>query len=415
MQLIITVFCILKLSVDNIRTFLGTDNTFHFSQAEDRVTLKVDLDILNLHEPKDSDDLQSSVIIDSDRLHITISLGQRKLLLSGTLEFPIIKEESTYEFTKNNDGLNLLEINLKKQNANQVWRGNVVHISNSIFENCRIASTEESIFLAVEEIDSRQIAKGDDNEDKDVPEETEAHQKAEFTKAVFDEYENCDLQDSDSSLVLTRFHCTTGQVLDEFDLSLQKWLFSIVNYSAHNRLPYFVTRHTDDALVYEPQTETLDSGHHISLAVKHLDLFPAFGYVSASKQNRRFMTFGQKLNEQMTQTEWNYGVIDNGPDRMLYVYDKPSTELTSEDGSSIKTRHGQHSLFHFDQSNLASEGSRPVIFGLYALPTLTNSILTKHEWKNAVYIMCDEKLHLVLFWNVTLVQGSSEGIPIALV
>lgn len=236
--------------------------------------------------------------------------------------------------------------------------------------------------------------------------ETEAIMKSNFTKAVFDEYENCDLLDSASSLLLTQFDSQTGQVLAEVDLSAQQWLFSMANYSPTNRLPFFVTRHDVDAFIYEPRSispltsaQVLSADERSSLGafqVKHIDSFPAFGYVYASKQNRRFMTFCQEVNG--GKPEWNYAVIDNWIDQLIYVYKKPSLDPAD---SNIKPNNGQQFLFHFGQNEGPSsvKGAKSMINGLYALPRLGGSAeqLPQNDEKRVIYLLTDEALYAVQF------------------
>jgi len=254
------------------------------------------------------------------------------------------------------------------------------------------ANTEEIMLLA--QLNDEPTIDKDDLMEVEQ-DETEAIRQAEFTKAVFDEYENCDLQDSASVLVLTRFDCKTGQILNEFDISTQQWLFSVPNYSTDNRFPFFIMRHDVDAFIYEPQTVFTNSNDIKQFQVKHLDSFPAFGYVYASKQNRRFMTFCPEVSKQ--KTLFNYAVIDNWIDQMLYVYCKSSQTESAQQTSDSKPNTGQQFLFHFGQNEVKSKDNRSLIYGLCALPHFTDFNEPNHKWNGAVYILTDEKLHLIRF------------------
>lgn len=227
--------------------------------------------------------------------------------------------------------------------------------------------------------------------------ETEAIKKAKFTNAVFDEYESCDLTDSTSSLLMTRFDCQSGIVLQEFDLSSQQWLFSMSNYSAQNRLPFFVTRHDVDAFIYEPQSimSTAEAGDGQlkgeTFTVKHTDSFPAFGYVFASKQHRRFVTFCQTVSS--SSTVFNNALIDNWMDQLLYVYNKPVNQ---------ESPNGQQFLFYYNSNNEAPKKTdRSIINGLCALPSLSTSTNEKSSnadrTKSAVYVLTEDTLYLIRF------------------
>ncbi|KAJ6219745.1 hypothetical protein RDWZM_005557 [Blomia tropicalis] len=175
-----------------------------------------------------------------------------------------------------NEGKDLLIVSSFKMEYKEVNIASIKESTNEIRIQPLIKKEEES---------SNSLAT--DSMCKERKETTEAK----ITKAVFDEYENFDFQDSEAFMVMVRFDCQSGSIHDEYDLSSQQWLFSMINYSKENRFPILVTRHDVDAFMYEPQIENGE------LRLKHLESFPAFGYVSVSKRNRRYMTFGPELDQ----------------------------------------------------------------------------------------------------------------------
>ena len=203
--------------------------------------------------------------------------------------------------------------------------------------------------------------------------------EAKVTKAIFDEYENFDFQDSEAFMVMVRFDCQSGSIHDEYDLSSQQWLFSMINYSKENRFPILVTRHDVDAFMYVPQIENGE------LRLKHLESFPAFGYVSVSKRNRRYMTFGPELDQNGNQ-RWNYGVIDNWTDLHLFVYLIPDTNSTNC---------GQQFLFYFDKKENSTEKTNfgSIIYGLSSIPKQK----TESNWNGMIYILSRGHIHSVQF------------------
>ena len=378
-------------------------NVFNLDETADKVNLRLNLDTLQIaHQNIPFTSLKVDVQIGCKYLKICISSDvnscDEAIVLEGELEHSIIAEESTHQIgSENVDGPNWLVVRLKKQTPNQPWEGSFVKIIDSIVKNCKISLPNdddmEQIVLESEPNTVDQLVEEDVM--AQVEREAEAIMKAEFTKAVFDEYENCDLQDSASSLVLTRFDNQTGQVLNEYDLSTQQWLFSMVNNSKDNPLPYFVTRHDVDAFIYEPQSIAPngvenDQPTNSQFKIKHIDSFPAFGYVYASKQNRRFMTFNQEVCQQKTQ--FNYAIIDNWIDQLLYIYSKPS------DSTNDKPCHGQQFLFHFDQTEETVKGSKSMIHGLCALPNLIDSDKRfPGDMKGAIYLLTEDRLCLFHF------------------
>lgn len=262
---------------------------------------------------------------------------------------------------------------------------------------------DDALLIAAEELNKEPTVDEDTLREVERS-EREAIKEAKFTKAVFDEYESCDMQDSASSLVMTSFDLHSGTVLQEYDLSAQQWLFSMTNYSPVNRLPFFVTRHDVDAFIYEPQSIMSTSDQtaaadqqKCSLSVQHIDSFPAFGYVFASKQNRRFVTFCQKVNSGSSKTVFKSAVIDNWVDQLLYVYSRPI------DQASPTT--GQQFLFYFNPNEepKSQQTERTVISGLCALPSLVNESIDGKSaaellnQEGAIYVLTEDTLYLIQF------------------
>lgn len=257
----------------------------------------------------------------------------------------------------------------------------------NVFIDSKDELTDEAILIVAGDLNEKEAV--DEDALKEIERaETEAIKKAKFTKAVFDEYESCDLTDA-SSLLMTRFHCTSGNLLQEFDLSSQQWLFLMTNYSPQNRLPFFVMRHDVDAFIYKPQLimPTDEAGDdHLkgqTFTVKHIDTFPAFGYVFASKQHRRFVTFCQTISS--SSTVFNNAVIDNWIDQLLYVYNKPVNQ---------ESANGQQFLFYYNSNNEAPKKTdRSIINGLCALPSLS----TNEKSPNSIYVLTEDTLYLIQF------------------
>lgn len=293
-----------------------------------------------------------------------VNLSLTAIEIKQFIDNPRASNEFPKYISFDNEGKDLLIVSSFKMKYKEVNIASIKESTNEIRIQPLIKKEEES---------SNSLAT--DSMCKERKETTEAK----VTKAIFDEYENFDFQDSEAFMVMVRFDCQSGSIHDEYDLSSQQWLFSMINYSKENRFPILVTRHDVDAFMYVPQIENGE------LRLKHLESFPAFGYVSVSKRNRRYMTFGPELDQHGNQ-RWNYGVIDNWTDLHLFVYLIPDTNSTNC---------GQQFLFYFDKKENSTEKTNfgSFIYGLSSIPKQK----TESNWNGMIYILSKGHIHSVQF------------------
>lgn len=73
--------------------------------------------------------------------------------------------------------------------------------------------------------------------------------------------------------------------LAQINLSGHQWLFSI--QPSPSLMPALCLRHDVDGLVWQPRN-VVSEGDGVSFRMEHVATFNAFGYVQASKQDRKF-------------------------------------------------------------------------------------------------------------------------------
>lgn len=210
-------------------------------------------------------------------LQFDVSLRDGSLSLKGQLSAKIDVQSSTWSIYGNK-----LEITLFKQEANFLWKDVLV---------------------------------GDDRgqELHDIGLLEEMHQRlAHLTSEVVqspgkpafnpDQLEECDDYPSDF-FTLTHLDGDVHKPTQQVNLSGHQWLFSTL--LTPGDLPAFCVRHDVDGVVWQP----LDN-----CAMSHELTFHAFGYVQASKQERKFTTCSP---------DGSYAVICDVR-KHVYVYRQPS-------------------------------------------------------------------------------------------
>lgn len=140
--------------------------------------------------------------------------------------------------------------------------------------------------------------------------ENEVSEKEVFSSAPafnMEQLEDCD--NSGESQMLSRIDAASHQITHQYTLAGHQWLFN-VKLSAENA-PAMCFRHDVHGCLWQP--EPLRESADWTCA--HLCTFPAFGYVHASKQNRKFS---------LCSTDVSFTVICESNNH-LYIYHKDTT------------------------------------------------------------------------------------------
>ena len=162
--------------------------------------------------------------------------------------------------------------------------------------------------------------------------------------------EECDTLNNESS-ALIRLDSNTHEITHQISLSCSQWLFKI-NYDSA-QIPAICCRNDVDACVWQ-----LKEGNSSdkNWPYEHLGTFFAFGYVQASKTEKKFLASAPNLS---------YVVVCE-TSRHIYIYRQPSL-LTSE----LKNRHTGQRIKKISKQQLVNLNVNQQVQGLYA----TNDIL----------------------------------------
>lgn len=246
---------------------MPTPKTFIVSQTEDKICLNMEL-------KENESIIKSSVELKSKELHVQIILKttdseQAEICLKGDLEHDIIEYDSGWELI-DCDGKYSLSIWLKKSRPT-TWNCVVLNNKQLVMDGCQVSESYKPRAKCLESEEAEEFAN-----DVDV-----------YGNRV----EDCDRLADYTSLALTHFQCQTGRVLDEYDLSSHQYLFTqpcVKRDQSVKPLPCIVLRDDVDAFVYE--LKLTESTAEMVLRPEHVATVNAFGFIQASKVNRRFMT-----------------------------------------------------------------------------------------------------------------------------
>lgn len=235
-----------------------------FNQTSENVCL-----CLNIEEI-DTNLIKTNVDIKPKYLEVCLEFETEHINFKGELEQSILPEESEWKFVQKENSNNF-EIKLKKYSKNVSWQNLFLENDNFKLIGCSIIKSTQQ-----EALDNRI------NENK-----------GEFLSDIekySNQLEDIDQMDEYTSLVLTNFQYKTGEILSEYDLSSQQFLFSLPPLNA-NKLPYIGLRNDVDAFLYSFGKN--DNPNKLSLFPIHMATFNALGFIQASKVNKRFMTLCQ--------------------------------------------------------------------------------------------------------------------------
>ncbi|XP_043921692.1 nudC domain-containing protein 1 [Protopterus annectens] len=123
------------------------------------------------------------------------------------------------------------------------------------------------------------------------------------------EVEECDLGPEDTSC-LTRFEGSTMKATHVVSLASHQYLFTVAVDPA--KMPCFCLRHDVDALLWQPQADQKEN------MWDHVATFNAFGYVQASKQDKKFTTCAP---------DYSYAAVCECL-RRVFIYRQPSSLTT---------------------------------------------------------------------------------------
>lgn len=225
--------------------------------------------------------------IEAKRLDLRIQSSQT-VLLSGDFVNSVKADESTWLIS---DG-SLLELHLIKVVSGETW-DNVVDGNNSgqfVLDPEQLSAINERLAPFT----SDDVLKPDPNRP--------------LKSFNVQQLEECDELPEESASIWQLDGETHG-ILQQVDISSYQWLFcgTLTRGSA----PPLCLRHDVDGVVWQPEVSPDDG----SLAWRHVSTFNAFGYVQASKQERKFT---------VNAPNFSFVAIADFV-RHVFVYHQPST------------------------------------------------------------------------------------------
>lgn len=248
---------------------------------------------------------------------VTVELGVRtvaisvheKTVLEGEFPHAVMKDASTWTTLDQK-----LEVHLIKAESGVVWK-----------EVVQGDTRGEEVFDPgfVEEIHARLAHLTSDVEAKE----------AEKPPYNYQELDECD--DASEYFSFTR-HCgNSHRTTHQINLSGHQWLFKV--QTSPGALPALCLRHDVDGLVWQPKNVASD-GDADPFRIEHVATFNAFGYVQASKQDRKF---------ELGSPDFSFAAISDSV-RHVYLYRQPeslgkSLELRNrKTGKEVSTIAKQH-------------------------------------------------------------------------
>jgi hypothetical protein len=140
-----------------------------------------------------------------------------------------------------------------------------------------------------------------------------------------------------------------GCLIIQVNISGNQWLFNA--QTSAESLPVVCLRHDVDGIVWQPALSTSSSSSDSSLSWQHAGTFDAFGYVQASKQQRKFTTCDPSLS---------YVAIADCV-RHIYVYRRPTSI-----SSPLRNRRTGETVSAVARQQLISLDSTEDIMGMRA-------------------------------------------------
>lgn len=205
---------------------------------------------------------KSQISVDIQRTTLSVKLADvEKNLIDGDLFDEVVVENCIWIV----DDKSVLEITLQKLNKNLDWPLIVKENYNGerIYDEDQIDAINQRL---------APFTSDDTSEEKAGAESNQA-----FNVQQIEECDNC----PEEYCVIYCFDGNTHKITQEVELSSNQFLFAI-KVSHEESLPFICLRHDVDGVVWRPEFK--DSG----VEWFHDTTFDAFGYVQASKQQKKF-------------------------------------------------------------------------------------------------------------------------------
>ncbi|UJR36092.1 hypothetical protein I4U23_028827 [Adineta vaga] len=298
------------------------ESPYRYIWSQTYTTIEIEIDS-KTNEPQ-----QWSIVIESD--HLKCSLNDT-ILIDAKLHDKIDSKESSYTITK--DKNNQLNITLQKATSGVFW--------NEVFKE------GQSIFGDIKMIDMPETNNTVD--DDDIKQAYNSQQ-----------LEECDQYSNETDTYLVRFDGDTHRITHQA-LICNQILFTKLDP------PLLCIRHDVDGLIWQINSVTSND----QIPWNHEATLNAFGYVQASKQNRKFLS---------TPPDCSYALISDISSH-LYLY-KQYSPASNLPGSSLRNRKTGKLVESVAKQHMISLENRNEILGL----------LTTNE---RTYILTDDQLFII--------------------
>lgn len=261
---------------------------YSFIQTAEELTVA-----FRLHEAATKKDVQVSLEVKGIEILI-----EGKTVLQGDFPHAIVKDGSTWTILDQK-----LEVHLVKAEHGVVWHEVVVGDTKGeeVFDPAFV----EEIHARLAHLTSETEVAGSDNQT--------------FNYQELDECDN-----TTEYFTFTRLCGDSHRVTHQINLSGHQWLFSV--RPSADAMPALCLRHDVDGLVWQPRN-VMAEGDTDSFRVEHVATFNAFGYVQASKQDRKFVT---------ASPDFSFAALCNAM-RHVYLYRQPETLGSSQELRNRKT------------------------------------------------------------------------------
>ncbi|CAF3218696.1 unnamed protein product [Rotaria socialis] len=298
------------------------ESPYHYIWSQTHNMIEIEIDITT------SESQQWSVNIESNHLKCSVD---DDILIDAILFDNIDPKESSYVITK--DKSNQLTITLQKSNVGSFW--------SEIFKEGKSMSGDIKM--------------------NGLPETNNTDETDELKQPYnSQQLEECDQYSNDTDVYLSRFdgdtHAVTHQALVNNQI-----LFTKLNP------PSLCIRHDVDGLIWHINSITSND----QLPWTHEATLNAFGYVQASKQNRKFIS---------TPTDYSYALISDTRTH-LYIY-KQNTPTSNLPGTSLRNRKTGKVVDSIAKQHMISLENHNEILGL----------ITTNE---QTFILTDDQLFII--------------------
>ncbi|CAN7975404.1 unnamed protein product [Ixodes persulcatus] len=261
---------------------------YSFIQTAEEITV-----VFRLPETLTKEDVKVNLEVKGIQICI-----EDKAVLKGDFPYAITKDCSTWTILDQK-----LEVHLVKAEHAVVWH-----------EVVKGDMRGEEVFdpAFVEEIHARLAHLTSDTE-------VTGSEKKSFNYQELDECDN-----TTEYFSFTRLCGDSHRTTHQINLSGHQWLFSL--RPSPSLMPALCLRHDVDGLVWQPRS-VAGEGDVDSFRMEHVATFHAFGYVQASKQDRKFET---------ASPDFSFAALCDAA-RHVYLYRQPETLSSSQEVRNRKT------------------------------------------------------------------------------